>query len=35
VQKLDPYSAPEKYQYLLDKNPHLAKMREDLGLDIE
>lgn len=34
-QKLDPYSAPEKYQYLLEKNPHLAKMREDLGLDIE
>lgn len=35
TQKLDPYSAPEKYQYLLEKNPHLAKMREDLGLDIE
>ncbi|QNR24716.1 DNA polymerase III subunit gamma/tau [Croceimicrobium hydrocarbonivorans] len=34
-QKLDPYSAPEKYQYLLEKNPHLAKLREDLGLDIE
>ncbi len=34
-QKLDPYSAPEKYQYLLNKNPHLAKLREDLGLDIE
>ncbi len=34
-QKLDPYSANEKYQYLLEKNPHLAKMREDLGLDIE
>lgn len=34
-QKLDPYSAPEKYQYLLDKNPHLAKLRDDLGLDIE
>jgi len=35
TKKLDPYSAPEKYQYLLEKNPHLAKMREDLGLDIE
>lgn len=34
-QKLDPYSAPEKYQYLLDKNPHLAKLRDDLSLDIE
>lgn len=34
-QKLDPYSAPEKYQYLLEKNPHLAKLREELGLDIE
>lgn len=34
-QKLVPYSAPEKYQYLLDKNPNLAKLREQLGLDIE
>lgn len=34
-QKLEPYSAPEKYQYLLNKNPHLARLRDDLGLDIE
>lgn len=34
-QKLRPYSAPEKYQYLLSKNHHLEELRKSLDLDIE
>ena len=33
-QKLDPYSAQEKYQYLLEKNEHLAEMKDKLDLDL-
>ncbi len=34
-QKLDPYSAQEKYQYLLEKNQHLSSLKEKLNLDLE
>ncbi len=34
-QKLDPYSAQEKYQYLLEKNQNLAILKEKLNLDLE
>lgn len=34
-QKVDPYSAEEKYQYMLKKNPNLAELRKRLDLDIE
>jgi DNA polymerase-3 subunit gamma/tau len=33
-QKLEPYSAEERYHYLLKKNRHLATLKDQLGLDI-
>lgn len=31
----EPYSAKEKYEYMLAKNPNLAILKKKLGLDIE
>ena len=35
ARQLEPYTADEKYQYMLEKNPHLALLRQKLNLDIE
>lgn len=35
TQVLEPYTAQEKYQYLLNQNPALAEMRRRLDLDLE
>lgn len=33
--KLEPYTAQEKYDYMVKKNPHLLELRKKLNLDIE
>lgn len=35
TKKLEPYSPQEKYKYMLEKNPHLALLKQKLDLDIE
>ena len=35
TQTLEPYSAQEKYEYMVKKNPHLQTLRKLLDLDVE
>ena len=33
--KLEPYSPEEKYQYLVERNPHIAELKKRLRLDLD